>query len=125
MRNINNRSTADEAWTAHQEEKAFALVAPRLQSLTESHTERICPGYLSQGCVNANAISQGDEPEPGDDICTACIREEEKFYQREMRVRDDRDSEVAGSQYRTQYLERMEELREAQRTQAILAQAIR
>lgn len=65
-------------------EKILPLESPRLKSLTEAHAERICPGYLiDEGCVN-----KGDEPEPGDELCSACIREEERFYQREMWAAD-------------------------------------
>lgn len=119
MNTITKTSTADEAWAAHQEEKTFALVAPRLQSLTESHTERICPGYLDQGCVNG-----GDEVEPGDDICSGCIREEERFYQREMQERDCRDSEAASSQYAHLHADRVEALRAIRDGQIEIVKAI-
>lgn len=57
--------------------------SPRLQSLTEAHAERICPGFLNQGCVNG-----GDEAEEESDLCAADIREEERFYQRETWAAD-------------------------------------
>ena len=116
MSTINKFSTVDEVTAAIHQER-FPLEHRQLQSIIEA--DRICSGWNLQGCVNG-----GDEPEPSDDICAACIREEERFYQREMQERDSRDDEAAGSQYAHIHAERVEALRAVVKGQAVLLKAI-
>lgn len=119
MSTITNMSTADEALAALHEER-FPVISPRLQSLTEAHAERTCPGWNSDdGCVNG-----GDEPDEDEEICFACVRAEDAFYRNEAQERDRRDAEVCGSQYRAQYLERRNELRAVRDQQVEMVKAI-
>lgn len=115
MSTINKHSTADEAWAAHQEEKTFPQVAPRLQSLTEA--VNVCDGFGDEGC--------GDEIPNNLDLCPTHQREEDTYYTRLAQEQDRREAVDAGSQYQYLAAERRSELRAVVAGQAVLMKAIR
>lgn len=115
MSTITNRSTADDAWTAHQIEKqVIRFDSPQLVSISEG--ARICPGFFDDECH--------DELDPNQKVCKAHERMEDEHYKQKALAQEREEEVLSRSQYHHLHAERMEELRAARNGQVLLVQAI-